>query len=49
MTDFPDAEYLILSSRLIPDRDGGYALATLARARQMAAAGERGTHAQPLR
>ncbi len=36
---FPDAEYLILSSRLIPDRDGGYALATLARARQMAAAG----------
>ena len=27
------------SSRLIPDRDGGYALATLARARQMAAAG----------
>ena len=37
--EFPDAEYLILSSRLIPDRDGGYALATLARARQMAAAG----------
>ena len=36
---FPDAEYLILSSRLIPDRDGGYTLATLARARQMAAAG----------
>ena len=42
MTDFPDAEYLILSSRLIPDRDGGYALATLARARQMAAAGVHG-------
>ncbi|WP_314508002.1 glycosyltransferase [uncultured Microbacterium sp.] len=39
MSDFPDAEYLILSSRLIPDHDGGYALATLARARQMAAAG----------
>ena len=39
MTDFPDAEYVILSSRLIPDRDGGYTLATLARARQMAAAG----------
>lgn len=36
---FPDAEYVILSSRLIPDHDGGYALATLARARQMAAAG----------
>ena len=36
---FPDAEYLVLSSRLIPDRDGGYTLATLARARQMAAAG----------
>ena len=42
MTGFPDAEYLILSSRLIPDRDGGYALATLARARQMAAAGVHG-------
>lgn len=39
MTDFPDAEYVILSSRLIPDMDGGYTLATLARARQMAAAG----------
>jgi glycosyltransferase involved in cell wall biosynthesis len=39
VSEFPDAEYLILSSRLIPDRDGGYALATLARARQMAAAG----------
>ncbi|WP_344060246.1 glycosyltransferase [Microbacterium pumilum] len=36
---FPDAEYLIVSSRLIPDMDGGYTLATLARARQMAAAG----------
>lgn len=42
MSEFPDAEYLILSSRLIPDRDGGYTLATLARARQMAAAGVHG-------
>lgn len=39
MTAFPDAEYVILSSRLIPDLDGGYTFATLARARQMAAAG----------
>lgn len=39
VTEFPDAEYLVLSSRLIPDMDGGYTLATLARARQMAAAG----------
>jgi glycosyltransferase involved in cell wall biosynthesis len=39
VTTFPDAEYLVLSSRLIPDLDGGYTLATLARARQMAAAG----------
>ncbi|KAA9108499.1 glycosyltransferase [Microbacterium rhizomatis] len=39
MAAFPDAEYLILSSRLIPDMDGGYTFATLARARQMAAAG----------
>ncbi|MET0812673.1 MAG: glycosyltransferase [Microbacterium sp.] len=42
MTSFPDAEYVILSSRLIPDLDGGYTLATLARARQMAAAGVHG-------
>lgn len=42
MTAFPDAEYLIVSSRLIPDHDGGYALAALARARQMAAAGVHG-------
>lgn len=42
MTGFPDAEYLVVSSRLIPDRDGGYTLATLARARQMAAAGVHG-------
>jgi len=40
--EFPDAEYLIVSSRLIPDHDGGFALATLARARQMAAAGVHG-------
>ena len=39
MSTFPDAEYLILSSRLIPDHDGGYGLAVLARARQMAEAG----------
>ena len=39
---FPDAEYLLVSSRLIPDHDGGYALAALARARQMAAAGVHG-------
>ena len=39
MTRFPDAEYVLLSSRLIPDLDGGYTFATLARARQMAAAG----------
>ncbi|KRB38616.1 glycosyltransferase [Microbacterium sp. Root180] len=39
MTTFPDASYLILSSRLIPDHDGGYAMAILSRARQMAAAG----------
>lgn len=39
MTRFPDAWYLILSSRLIPDLDGGYTISTLARARQMADAG----------
>lgn len=43
MIDFPDAWYLILSSRLIPDLDGGYTISTLARARQMTEAG-----AQPL-
>ncbi|WP_295779808.1 glycosyltransferase [uncultured Microbacterium sp.] len=37
--DFPDAWYLILSSRLVPDLDGGYTISTLARARQMRAAG----------
>ncbi|WP_244632431.1 hypothetical protein [Microbacterium sp. Se63.02b] len=35
----PDAEYLVLSSRLIPGMDGGYTIATLARARQLAGAG----------
>jgi len=40
---FPDAWYLIVSSRLIPDLDGGYTISTLARARQMADAG-----AEPL-
>ncbi|WP_372468721.1 glycosyltransferase [Microbacterium maritypicum] len=35
----PDAEYLVLSSRLIPGLDGGYTIATLARARQLAGAG----------
>lgn len=34
-----DAEYLVLSSRLIPGLDGGYTIATLARARQLAGAG----------
>jgi len=36
---FPDAAFLVLSSRLIPDLDGGYTIATAARARQMAARG----------
>jgi poly(glycerol-phosphate) alpha-glucosyltransferase len=36
---FPDAWYLSLSSRLVPDLDGGYTIAALARARQMADAG----------
>lgn len=38
----PDAEYLVLSSRLIPDLDGGYTIATLSRAQQFAAAGVAG-------
>ncbi|MEU4016683.1 glycosyltransferase [Microbacterium sp. NPDC028030] len=37
--ELPDAEYLVLSSRLIPGMDGGYTIATLARARQLAGAG----------
>lgn len=43
----PDAEYLVLSSRLIPGLDGGYTIATLARARQLAGAGV-GDGAGPL-
>lgn len=35
----PNAEYVVLSSRLIPDLDGGYTIATLARAKQLADAG----------
>lgn len=42
MSAFPDALYIVLSSRLIPDLDGGYTFATLARARQLAAAGVHG-------
>ena len=38
----PDAEYLVLSSRLIPGLDGGYTIATVARARLLAAAGAGG-------
>lgn len=36
---FPDAAFLVLSSRLIPGLDGGYTIATAARARQMAGRG----------
>lgn len=39
MSGFPDAWYLVLSSRLVPDLDGGYTIATLARARQLTDAG----------
>lgn len=39
MTVFPQAEYLVLSSRLIPGLDGGYTIATMQHARHMAAAG----------
>lgn len=35
----PDAEYLVLSSRLVPDLDGGYAVATMARARALVGTG----------
>ncbi|EED6225774.1 glycosyltransferase, partial [Salmonella enterica subsp. enterica serovar Haifa] len=35
----PDADYVVLSSRLIPGLDGGYTIATLTRARLLAAAG----------
>ncbi|MFD5224690.1 glycosyltransferase [Microbacterium sp. NPDC058342] len=36
---FPDVAFLVLSSRLVPGLDGGYTIATAARARQMAARG----------
>lgn len=39
MSAFPDAWYVSLSSRLIPDLDGGYTIAALSRARHMADAG----------
>ncbi|WP_309127721.1 glycosyltransferase [Microbacterium sp.] len=42
---FPDAAFLVLSTRLIPGLDGGYTIATAARARQMA---ERGADVQVL-
>ena len=42
MIPLPAAEYIVLSSRLVPDLDGGYTIATLARARQLAAAGAGG-------
>lgn len=35
----PDAEYLVLASRLVPDRDGGFTISVLRRAIDMAAAG----------
>ncbi|MCR2825708.1 glycosyltransferase [Microbacterium sp. zg.Y909] len=37
----PDADYLVLASRLIPDRDGGFTISVLRRAGDMAAAGAR--------
>ncbi|MFH8252053.1 glycosyltransferase [Microbacterium sp. B2969] len=44
MTDLlPDARYLVLASRLLPDRDGGFTISVLRRALDMAAAG-----AEPL-
>lgn len=39
MTELPDAEYLMLSSRLIPGLDGGFTVAALARARLLEGAG----------
>ncbi|GAA3930155.1 hypothetical protein GCM10022383_06010 [Microbacterium soli] len=42
---FPDAAFLVLSSRLIPGLDGGYTIATASRARQMA---ENGADVQVL-
>lgn len=38
----PDAEYLTLSSRLIPDLDGGFTIVALSRAQQLAEAGAGG-------
>jgi poly(glycerol-phosphate) alpha-glucosyltransferase len=35
----PDAHYLVLASRLLPDRDGGFTISVLRRALDMAAAG----------
>ncbi len=35
----PDARYLVLASRLIPDRDGGFTISVLRRALDMAATG----------
>ena len=35
----PSARYLVLASRLIPDRDGGFTVSVMRRARDMAAAG----------
>ncbi|MDT0156454.1 glycosyltransferase [Microbacterium sp. ARD32] len=42
---FPDAAFLVLSSRLVPGLDGGYTIATAARARQLA---EHGADVQVL-
>ncbi|TDN87500.1 glycosyltransferase [Microbacterium sp. BK668] len=40
MTDLlPDAHYLVLASRLLPDRDGGFTISVLRRALDMAEAG----------
>ncbi len=39
MPQLPDADYLVLSSRLIPGLDGGYTVATLGHARLLEAAG----------
>lgn len=37
----PDAEYLVLASRLIPDLDGGFTISVLRRAQDMARSGAR--------
>ncbi|WP_457100127.1 glycosyltransferase [Microbacterium sp. P5_E9] len=39
VTALPDAEYLVLASRLVPDRDGGFTISVLRRALDMAGAG----------